>query len=258
MKKKVQNWVLKQTFLFSILLSTLMIFLQGCASSSVSKEVNDNASVGYQNAASSMKNMGNGSIADSYENTSQTTRGAILGGATGAVVGSLSQSVGLVPGAAIGAIVGGAYGAYIEANTSLADKLYNRGVKVITLGDQIMLVLRSGRIFNGATAVIRPGAYPTLNLVADYLNTFTTMTVRVAGYTNNSGDPNVTCALTKEQAESIVRYLWMRGVKTRLITAAGMGGTHLVEKNSSDWDHGLNYRIEITTEKLPTEGTLLG
>lgn len=254
-KEKIRMRICAQSTAFSILLFSFFLFLQGCASSNVTREANDNATVGYQRSATNFGNMGNGSLGDSYGNASQTTKGVIMGGALGAIAGGVTSGVGAVPGLAEGAILGGAYGAYIDSNTTLMDKLENRGVKVIELGDNLMLVVHSSQLFNALTSVIRPGAYSTLDLIAQYINSYTTMTVKVAAYTGKGGEDAVSYALTKEQAESVVRYLWSRGVNTRLLTAAGMGCTHVVDQNSSRWE-GFNYRIEITMEKLPTEGTL--
>lgn len=249
---------MKQARLHSVVYSLffLLLFLQGCASSNVSREANDNATVGYENASASLSNLGNGNIADTYASTSQATKGAILGGTAGAITGSLIHGVGLVPGLAVGAILGGAYGAYIDANTNPFDQLENRGVKVIALGDHLMLVIPSDHLFNSMTPVIKPGAYSTLDLVVGYINTYRTMTVRVVAFTSAAGSTRVNLALSKEQAESIVRYLWQKNVNTRMMTATGMGGTNLVVDDSTGWNHNLNYRIEITMEKMPVTDTL--
>ncbi len=245
---------LRRTFFFLLFLP-FFLFLQSCASSNVAREANDNTVVGYQRASASIDNMGKGSMADTFGNSTQTTKGVVFGGAVGAVAGSLISGVGLLPGLAEGAVIGGAYGAYIDANTTLMDRLENRGVKVIVLGDQVMLVMHSSQLFNAMTPVIRAGEYSTLDLIAEYINGYTTMTVKIAAYTNNVGDNSVNYALSKEQAASVVRYLWQRGVNTRMLTAAGMGGTHVVEPGCPTWE-GWNYRVEITMEKLPTENTL--
>lgn len=233
-----------------------LAFLQACASSNVSREANDNAAVAYQNTSASFSSMGEGSIADTYENASQSAKGALIGGTAGAISGSLIHGVGLVPGLAIGAILGGAYGAYIDSHTTLLDQLLNRGVKVIVLGDHIMIAMLSNRIYKSMTPVIEPGAYSTLDLVARYINSYHTMSVKVASYTSQAGSDRVNLALSKEQAESIVRYLWQKRINTRMITAIGMGGIRPVVDDSKGWNNNWNYRIEITMEKVPVRDTL--
>ncbi len=175
----------------------------------------------------------------------------LAGGAAGAAVSSLNSSVGLIPGIAVGAIFGGALGAYIDSHTTLADKLENRGVKVIILGDQIMLVLPSVLVFNERTSNIKFHAYSTLDLVAQFINRYPNMSVNVAAYTSAcSGPDTVNMALTQQQAASVVKYLWRKGVNTRLISASGYGGQKLIAANRPDWNSE-NFRVEITLEKLP-------
>lgn len=230
----------------------LLVLLQSCASSNVSREAAGNVDVGYQNTVATAENIPNGSIADSYQNSSQMTKGLLFGGVAGAAVGGLTTGIGVVPGLATGAIIGGAYGAYIDANTTFADQLENRGVQMIVLGDQVLIVIQSNRLFNDNTAEIRPGAYSTLNAVAKYINSFPSESVQIAAYTNATGPERVNLALSKEQADSIERYLWQEGLNTRMVTAVGRGGSREVSPASSDWDTGDNYRIEITLERLPT------
>jgi outer membrane protein OmpA-like peptidoglycan-associated protein len=80
------------------------------------------------------------------------------------------------------------------------------------------------------------------------------MSVKVSAYTDDGGAPEVNLALSKEQAETIVRYLWMRGINTRLLTASGKGGVNKVSNSSYYWGRDVNNRIEITLEKLPITG----
>jgi len=146
--------------------------------------------------------------------------------------------------------LGGSYGAYIDSTTTLQDKLINRGVNVIVLGDQVLIVIPSSKLFQAMTGELKPQAYSTLNLVAQYMNGFTKSSVKVAAYTNDTGSKRVDLALSEEQAQRVAKTLMSNGVDTRILYSVGYGGTHLVERNSLDWDDSDNYRIEITMEKL--------
>jgi outer membrane protein OmpA-like peptidoglycan-associated protein len=221
--------------------------LQGCASSSVSREASNQIDVGAQNASNMFS--GNGSIANSYQNTTQTTKGVIIGGTAGAVAGGLTPGVGLFPGLAMGAIMGGAYGAYIDSFTTLSDKLENRGVKVIVLGDQVMMVVSSTRIFDGMTTNINTDAYSTLDMIGQQINTYPNMSVKVAAYVNNAGPASINQSLSQQQADAVAKYLWRTKVNTRMLYSIGMGDSHLVMKSCPELNE--NYRIEITLEKLP-------
>jgi outer membrane protein OmpA-like peptidoglycan-associated protein len=238
----------KPLFLF---LFFMPCFLIGCASSDVSRSSADQVDGAYENSASFLNNMGRDNPADAYQNSTQTAKGVLLGGATGAIAGGLTTGVGAFPGAAGGAVFGGIIGAYIDHQTNLLDQLENRGVRVIVLGDQIMVVLPSAQIFKNATPSIKFQANSTLDLVAKLINSYTTMSIKVAAYTNDSSlPPAINRALSQQQANNVMRYLWPR-VNTRLLSAAGYGGCHLVQRNNLVWDQGDNYRVEITLEKLP-------
>lgn len=231
--------------IFSLLFSFILV---GCASSDVSRDVTSNIDVGVQNA----KNLAytNTEVGDTYQNTSQATKGAILGGAAGAVTGSLYSGLGILPGTAIGAVLGASYGSYIDSNTSLRDKIINRGGNIVVLGDQVLIVIQSSRIFHARTALIKPVSFSTLDLIAQFINQYTKTLVKVAAYTDDTGSREVDFALSQQQADSIVKYLTETGVDARLLYAVGCGGTHLVSRNTLNWDGSDNYRIEITFEKL--------
>jgi outer membrane protein OmpA-like peptidoglycan-associated protein len=230
-----------------IALIPIAILLQGCAHSAAQREAASQVDVGYVNWVGSK---GGGSLSNTYQNTSQATKGAIIGGAGGAVAGGFTSGVGVLPGAAGGAILGGALGSYFDYYTTNADKLENRHVKVFVLGDQIMIVIPSEHLFNGQTAYIYPNAYSTLDLVADLIDSYPNMSVRVAAYTEACMPPKVALALTRQQANNVVKYLWRTEANTRMIYAEGGGRAHFVSPPNSG-HAGENNRVEITLEKLP-------
>lgn len=232
----------------AIILLFIFSMLQACASSTASRTAASSVDDAYLGATKPSEF----DLADSYQNASQTTKGVLIGGVTGGVIGGFTNGIGVIPGSLTGAILGGALGAYIDAHTTLVDKLENRGVKIFVLGDQVLIVLPSNRIFDDTTSNINYSAYTTLDLVAQLIGNYTNMSVKVAAYTNDSGTPQIDRVLSRQQADNVAKALWKRGVNTRLLYAEGYGGTHLVTRNSLDWKCSENYRIEITFEKLPT------
>ena len=236
--------------LYLLVTMTISSFLIGCASSNVTRDVSSGVDMGVQNAKNLYDGATEGDVVNSYQNTNQATKGGMLGGAAGAATGLMSTSVGFLPGVLAGGILGASYGSYIDANATLDDQLQNRGANVIVLGDQILIVVPSARLFDPMTAKINPSAYSTLSLLAKYINSYTKTLVKVAVYTNNLGSQRVNQSLSEEQAKVIAKYLIADGIDARLLYAAGYGGTHLVEKNAKIWDSSDNYRVEITLEKL--------
>lgn len=225
------------------------IGLFSCASSNVSRTAASNVDKGVNNAQKLGEGFTSGDIVDSYQNSSQMAKGALLGGAAGAAVGAVTTSVGFLPGLAVGTVFGASYGAYIDSETTLADQISNRAVNIIELGDQIMIVMPSSRLFDGQSDKIKPTAYTTLNLVATYINSHITELVKISAYTDDIGTPGRNLALTRMQAKNIEKYLAAAGVNTRLLYSEGYGGTNLISQNSAEWGTSDNYRVEITMEK---------
>jgi outer membrane protein OmpA-like peptidoglycan-associated protein len=174
----------------------------------------------------------------------------MVGGTAGAVTGSLASGVGAVPGALVGALVGASYGSYIDQHTSFDDQLRNRGANIIVLGDQILVVIPSARIFKPFSSTIKPDAYSTFKQVALFINSYDKMLVKISVHTAALGSSDVNYSLSQAQAESVSKMLQASGVDARVIYAMGYGGTHLVQRNSQTWEGNDNYRIEITLEKL--------
>jgi outer membrane protein OmpA-like peptidoglycan-associated protein len=238
--------ILRLVTLFSI----LAIALTGCASSNVSRDAASNVDMGLDNANKLGTNFADGDVVESYQNSSQRSKGAMLGGAVGAVAGVASSSVAVIPGAMVGMILGATYGSYIDSQSSVADQLTNRGATIIELGDQLLVVIPSARIFEGMTDKIKPPAYSTLNLLAAYINQYPNTLVKISAYTDDIGEKSINLALSKQQAAKVVHYLTADKVNTRVLYAEGFGGTNLVMKNTEEWGKSDNYRLEVTLEKL--------
>ncbi|HLB58175.1 MAG TPA: OmpA family protein [Gammaproteobacteria bacterium] len=234
-----------------IIFIVAFLFLQGCASSDLSRSASNEADDMHLQTSNLLNNPGEGSAIIDYQNASQTAKGVFLGGGVGAAVGSMTSSIGLLGGAAGGAIFGGALGAYIDSHTTLRDKLENRGVRVIVLGDQILLVLPSATIFQGMTPRLRPESYYTLNQVAELISGYPNITVKVAANVTMAGPSRINRVVSQQQADTIVKYLWQQGIDTRLLYAIGEGDQYRVTKDTFDSIASDNYRVEITLEKLP-------
>lgn len=237
--------------IFRILLLPLIFtfLLFGCASSNVSRDAAANVDLGIQNAKNLVDGASIDDFPEAYGNTKQVTKGAIIGGAAGAIAGAVTGGIGVGAAAATGAVLGASYGNYIDCNTSLQDRLENRGVSFVIIGDQVLIVLSSARFFQPMTATIKPQSYSTLGMLAQYINKYTKTLVKISAYTNqNACAPDL--ALSKMQAQNIAKALVASGMNARLVYAEGYGGTHLVDSTALSWDASDNYRVEITFEKL--------
>jgi outer membrane protein OmpA-like peptidoglycan-associated protein len=245
------NFFKPRALVFFTLILAVFNGLSGCASSSVERNAATTVDNAYQSSNYALVHAADNSTVNGFQNATQTSKGIIIGTTSGAVVGGVTSGVpGVLPFAVGGAIIGGVLGAWIDYHTNLIDRLENRGVKVYVLGDQMMLILPSSWIFEGRTARLQPQSKSTLDVVAEFIRQYPTMSVKVAAYTNDVGDNEVNCYISQQQADTIVKYLWPR-VDTRLLFASGNGGSHLIVPNNLNWIEGENYRVEISFEKLP-------
>lgn len=224
--------------------------LTGCASSSLTRDATDQAQAIYASGNAGVGDAATLNPGRSWQASTQTTKGILLGGAAGGVAGGLTSGIGWVPGAFGGAIFGGAMGAWVDASSSSSDQLLNRGANVMMLGDQIRVVLLSSDVFEGHSAIISPHAYRTLDGVAQFISRYPNRRVTVAAFSDPGDPPNAGRAFTTAQAESVMRYLWRSGVNTRMLYAVGYGGAHPVARPYGSHP-GDNCRIEISLEHLP-------
>ena len=242
--------IFKKVMIFSVLWILSLLFY-GCASSDVSRQVSSNIDVGVQNTLDRVNYSASTNVADSYQNASQLTKGAILGGAAGALTGYVySSAVGVLPGALVGALLGASYGSYIDSKTTIEDQIRNRGGTIVLIGDQILIVIPSWRIFDVRSAKIKTDAFSTLKLIARYINGYTKTLVKISVYTDGFASREVNLSTSQEQADSLEHYFAVGGLDARMISAFGYGCTHLVQSPSLAWDGNDNYRIEFTFEKL--------
>ncbi len=252
MKIIISNHVKNLALLIGcIFCGVMLLSLQGCASSAAQRGAAGQADQAYLETDYAMRHFGeSGGVSDAYQNANQTAKGVVIGGVVGAAAGSATSAIGGLAGFGLGAIFGGALGKYIDSHTTLADQLENRHVRVIEMGDQIMIVINSTTLFFPNTSNFRPEVYDTLDLVRKYINQYPNMSVKVAAYTSAAEPPRIIWALSEQQADKVMKYLWNRHINTRLLYAEGGGSSKLVTANTADWNSD-NYRVEITLEKLP-------
>lgn len=179
-------------------------------------------------------------------------QGAAVGAVSGAVIGGVAA--GSVAGAGIGALAGGVLGASLEyilhKHITLVERLQYNGVQVIELGNEIELILPTGRFFKPNSPLMNMQYYPVMNLVAKFIKQFPKISVKVAGYTDNQGAWQRNLVLSKSQAQTVMKYLWNEGIDTRLIYAIGYGDKDPIGNNATAKGRVLNNRIQISLRKI--------
>lgn len=183
---------------------------------------------------------------------SATERGIITGGLLGGALGAaVTTPVGATLGAAIGGLTGGLIGNYSTKQKTLLQRLEAKQVRIITVGEQINLVIPAELFFLPQSPAMRQQAYPLLNDIAKLLRTYPKTSVTITGYTAERGDSLRNIALSRQRAQVTADYLWLQDLDARLLYTEGKGEREPLADNATSRGRLWNERIEITFQHLP-------
>lgn len=99
--------------------------------------------------------------------------------------------------------------------------------------------------FDVGKATLRPQSDKELNELAECMKQQKTMTIEVAGYTDNVGSDANNQKLSQDRAESVRTYLLKKGIAAERIKAKGYGSSNPVAPNDSPQGRQQNRRTEI-------------
>lgn len=196
-----------------------------------------------------------------------TTKGAAIGGGSGAALGAiLGGVIGKGKGAAIGAAVGTAVGAGTgviigkKMDKAAAEAKAIEGAQVEQVTDNnglqaVKVTFDSGILFSTGDASLSTAAKAALSKFANnVLNQNTDMDVNIYGYTDNQGWRNSTAEesqqknvnLSQERAQSVSSYLLSCGVTSKQIKSVeGLGESNPVASNDTEAGRKQNRRVEV-------------
>ena len=117
----------------------------------------------------------------------------------------------------------------------LKAKKTDRGL-VLTLGDVL---------FDTGKATLKPGAYTTIDRVAQALQQSPERKVVIEGHTDSVGSDSYNQTLSEQRAQSVQAALMERGVAGSQISAMGKGETSPVASNDDASGRQQNRRVEL-------------
>ena len=194
------------------------------------------------------------------EQTSNTTKGALIGAGIGAAVGLMSGDDAVerrqhaMIGAGIGALAGGSVGYYMDKQEAeLRAELEGTGVSVTRDGDNITLNMPGNVTFATDSSDLSPAFFDVLNSVGTVIDEFDQTVVEVAGHTDSTGSHAYNQSLSERRSASVTGYLEGRGVMAQRLISIGMGESFPIADNDTSAGRQANRRVEITMVPL-TEG----
>lgn len=122
-----------------------------------------------------------------------------------------------------------------EQMTRLAEQDAERGL-VLTLND---IVFASGH------ATLKPAANRTILKLVQFLQLNRQRTLRIEGYTDSEGDPQVNLQLSLDRAQAVADSLIDLGVDAQRLQVRGYADAFAVAENATERGRAQNRRVEI-------------
>jgi outer membrane protein OmpA-like peptidoglycan-associated protein len=185
--------------------------------------------------------------------TSNATKGAIIGAASGAVVGLISGDDSVerrkraLIGAGVGALAGGAIGYYMDQQEAkLRTELEGTGVSVTRIGNNITLNMPGNITFATGSSDLSPSFFDILNSVSKVLTEFDQTVVEVAGHTDSDGSAQYNQGLSERRAQAVAQYFRTQDIIEQRLIPIGQGESRPVADNTTTSGKQANRRVEIT------------
>jgi OmpA-OmpF porin, OOP family len=99
--------------------------------------------------------------------------------------------------------------------------------------------------FRRASDDLERASFPTLNQLAQIVNTCPEVRIEIEGHTDAEGTPTRNKRLSQRRAQSVAEYLTRAGVPAERLTAVGYGETRPVAPNDTIENRARNRRIEF-------------
>src|SRR5690606_10581761 len=140
--------------------------------------------------------------------------GAVGGYLLGDLIGGRRDRTERIVGTGIGALAGGAVGLYMDRQEQeLRRQTAGTGVEVERQGDELVLTMPSGITFAFDRFDIQPQFRPTLDQIAETLNSYPETMIDIYGHTDSTGTDAYNQTLSENRARSVSNYLNSRGVQ---------------------------------------------
>lgn len=183
----------------------------------------------------------------------KTSKGAIIGAATGAVIGlitgdsSRERRERVLIGAGIGGLSGAGIGAYMDRQEAkLREQLRGTGVSVTRVGDNVTLNMPGNITFRTDSSDLNPSFFRVLDSVALVAKEFDKTLVEVAGHTDSTGSEAYNQQLSERRAGTVAEYLRTRGILADRLITVGAGEARPIASNETAEGRALNRRVELT------------
>lgn len=184
------------------------------------------------------------------QNTSSTTKGAVIGTAAGAGIGALigNKAGNTAVGAIAGAVIGGAAGTLIGRKMDKqAKEIENSvaGAEVEQVGEGILVKFDSGILFDFNKSELKGTAKENITKLVATLNKEPDTEILVLGHTDNIGTLSANQKVSEARANAVKNYAVSSGLAGSRIKTEGKNYAEPIASNDTEAGRAENRRVEI-------------
>ena len=172
--------------------------------------------------------------------------GAALGSVVGAAMGGDNTGEQIATAAAVGALAGGAIGALLDRQKAELDQGFTNDIDVINTGNELIVRMPNGILFDIDSAALRPQVQADLNVLAGNLLRYPNSTVLITGHTDDTGSWQHNRNLSLRRAQSVSSVLAAGGVSPARLQTFGAGYDQPIASNRTPEGRQQNRRVDIT------------
>ncbi|MEO5649532.1 MAG: OmpA family protein [Ginsengibacter sp.] len=183
-------------------------------------------------------------------NTTKSQKGAVIGGAAGAVGGTIigkaagNKTLGTI----IGAVVGGTAGAIIGRDMDKqAEEIKNDipGAKVERVEEGIKVEFNEKILFEFSKSDLSNAAKSNLDKLVAVLNKYPNTNIEIQGHTDSRGSDEYNMGLSERRAGTVADYLKLKEIMPNRITTKGFGESTPGYTNDTPEGMAQNRRVEF-------------
>jgi len=183
-------------------------------------------------------------------NATRTQKGAVIGGAAGAVGGNIiGRAAGnSTLGTIIGAAVGGTAGAIIGHDMDKKDEQIKNdipGAKVERVEEGIKVEFNEKILFAFSKSDLGESAKTNLNKLVAILNQYPNTNIEIQGHTDSRGTDEYNMGLSQRRANTVRDYLASQGIVGTRMTTRGFGESAPAYSNDTPDGMAQNRRVEF-------------
>lgn len=191
---------------------------------------------------------------ETVKNTSNTSKGVVVGTTAGAVIGGVlgnnlgkggNTAMGAVIGGVVGGVAGGVIGNKMDKQAQQIEEALP-GADVERVGEGIQLVLGENSVnFDTNKSTLTAKAKANLDKLIPVFTEYAETDIKIYGYTDSTGPADFNLKLSEQRAASVKAYLVSKGLKASRFQTTGMGIADPIADNSTVEGRSKNRRVEF-------------